>query len=105
MKKTKRIKQFKKTGGQFCENIRYKWTGIICLQTGFICQRTGFICLADETSLPEDEASPPTNEASPIGSLIFFSNFSLFSNVFFLSAAGVLPTESGLKTAFSENLC
>ena len=46
----------------------------------------------------------PTDEASPIGPFIF-SYFSLFSNVFFLSAAGVLPFESALKNAFSENLC
>ena len=51
-----------------------------------------------------DEASPPMDEAGHIG-LYMFSYFSLSSNVFFLSAAGVLPSESALKTAFSENLC
>ena len=49
-------------------------------------------------SLPADEASPPTDEASPIGSYIF-SYCSLFPNIF-LSAAGVLPSKSALKTAF-----
>ena len=58
----------------------------------------------DEASLPTDEASLPTDEASPIGPF-FLSYFSLFSNIFFLSAVGVLPSESALKPAFSENPC
>ena len=53
--------------------------------------------------LPADEASPPTDEASPIGPYIF-SYFSLFSNVSLLCAAGVLPSNSALKIAFSQNL-
>ena len=54
---------------------------------------------ADEASSPMDEASSPTDEASPIGPYIF-SLFFLFFNVFFLSAAGVSPSESALKTTF-----
>ena len=53
-------------------------------------QRTG-----DEASPLADEASPPSDEASPIGPYICFYFF-LFSNVFFLSSAGVLPSESVL---------
>ena len=58
----------------------------------------------DEACPAMDEACPPMDEASPIGSYIF-SYFSLFLNVFLLSAAVVLPSESALKAAFSENLC
>ena len=53
----------------------------------------------DEASPLADEASPPSDEASPIGPYICFYFF-LFSNVFFLSSAGVLPSESAFKTVF-----
>ena len=49
--------------------------------------------------MPTDDASPPMDEARPIGPFIC-SYFSLFSNVSFLSAAGVLPLESSFKTLF-----
>ena len=58
---------------------------------------------ANEASPLADEASPPTDEAIHIGPYLFL--FSLYLNVFFLSAAKVLPSESALKNAFSENLC
>ena len=59
--------------------------------------------LASSARGPADEAIPPTDEASSIGPYIFFLNhFYLFSNVFFLSAAGILPLESALISAFSE---
>ena len=50
-----------------------------------------------------DEAKLPTDEASPIGPYIFF--YFYFFNVFCLSAAGLIPSKSALKIAFSENLC
>ena len=54
---------------------------------------------ADEASPLADEASPPADEAMPVGPYLFFF-FSLFSHVFFLSAAGVLILELPFKTAF-----
>ena len=63
-----------KIRGQFCENIRTKWTGFICRRTGFIRLRTGFIGRADEASLS-------THEASPIVPKFFLLIF-LFSQMF-----------------------
>ena len=99
----RRKQQLKNTRGTFCENLRTKSTGFIRRQTGFIHQRTGFIRRAEKAIPPVDEASPPTDEASPIGPYIF-SYFSHSLNISFLSAAGILPAESALKNAFSENL-
>ena len=87
----------KKKRDHFCENIRTIGTGFICRRIGFIHHRTGFIHSTDEASLQADENSPPTDEASPIGTYIFLL---IFSNVFLLSAAGTLPSESALKTGF-----
>ena len=69
-----------------------KWTGFIRRRTGFIRQPIGFIRRADEASPPAHEASSLADEAGPIGPYIF-SNFSLFSNVLFLSTVRVLPSE------------
>ena len=89
LKKIKKImlKNFEK----FCENIRTKWTG-------FIRRQTCFISKADETI-------PPANEASSIGPYTCFLFFSIFSNVVFMYAARVLPSESAVRTVFSEILC
>ena len=53
----------------------------------------------DWLHLPADEASLPTDEASPIDSYIFFLFFSS-CECFFLSATGVLPSKSAVKTLF-----
>ena len=67
MENTSENKEFKKTRGQFWENILTKWAGFICWGTCFIRQ-------ADEASPPAYEASPPTDKASPIGPCIFSLN-------------------------------
>ena len=82
MEKQGEMDNLKKTGGQFCENSRIKWTGFIRGQTGFIRRWTGFIRRADEASPPADEASPPMDEASPIGPYFFF--FSLLKCLLFV---------------------
>ena len=80
------------TRGQFCENMRTKWTGFIPQRTGFTRRQTCFIRRANEVSPPADETSPPTDEASPIGPCIFFFLFFSFLLNVFLSATGVLPS-------------
>ena len=84
--KTRRNKQTKINSVQFCESLRTKWTGFICRRMKPVRQRM----------------KPVRQRMKPfILVLIFFSYVSpLPPNVFFLSAAGVVPSESALKTVF-----
>ena len=86
--------------GEFCENIRTKWTGLICRWTGFIRRRTGFIHQADEASPPADEASPLMDAASPIGPYIFSIFFS-FLKCFLFVCSKSLTIRINVKNRFS----
>ena len=88
--------------GQFCENIRTKWTVFIRWKTGFIRRRTGFIRRAHEASPPADEASLPTDEASPTGPNIFFLFFS-FVKYFLFVCTGSLTIRISVSIAFWLN--
>ena len=80
------------------KNIRTKCTGIIRRRTGLIRRQTGII--RTQIKPIRRRIKPVRQQMKPVGLvLIFFSFFSFFSTVCFLSA------KTALKTAYSEMIC
>ena len=102
--KTRKIKQLKNLGAKFVK---------IQGQNGLASFGGGLASSADRLASSSGLMKPVQWRVMAVCQrmkpvvlfLIYIFSSSPFSNVFFLSAAGVLPSESALKTAFSENLC
>ena len=82
----------------FSENIRTNQTGFIRQWSGLIRQQTGLI---------RRRIKPVRQRITPVHLVLIFLSleFFFFSNVSFMTAERVLPSELAYKTAYSEILC